>query len=283
MTTWTTGKVLDWAASDFKKREFDKPRLEAEVLLAHVLDCRRLDLYTGFDRPLVERELGSYRQAIARRRSGDPVAYITGHREFWSLDFIVDERVLVPRPETEILVEATLERAPERGRILEIGTGSGCIAVALASERPELEIDAVDISPDACEVAKLNIEHHALSDRVCVFNGDLFKPLPKGHTYSTIVSNPPYVPDTDYSGLSDEVKKEPRLALLAGSDGLDLIRRILDAAKTYLTPRGWLLIEIDPRQTDVLLNQIGPSALEADGEIICDLAGLERIVAWQMK
>ncbi len=282
MTTWTTVKVLDWAAADFAKRAFERPRFEAEVLLAHVLDCRRLDLYTGFDRPLANDELTAYRETISRRRAGEPAAYVTGEKEFWSLEFEVDCHVLVPRPETETLVEAVLDRVSDAGRILDLGTGSGCIATALASERPEAEVDAVDVSKEACEVARRNIERHGLSDRVSVIEGDLFEPIPSGRTYSVIAANPPYVPENEIDGLDVEVRKEPRRALAAGSDGLDVIRRIVSEAPRFLEPNGWLFLEIDPRQTEELTDEIGPAVLGVKGEVIRDLAGRERVVAWQI-
>ncbi|MCP4600641.1 MAG: peptide chain release factor N(5)-glutamine methyltransferase [Proteobacteria bacterium] len=282
MTTWTVVKVLTWAAADFKKRGLAMPRLEAEMLLSHVLGCRRLDLYTGFDRPLVETELSAYKETISRRRAGESAAYITGRKEFWSLDFEVDRRVLVPRPETEILVEAVLSRAPESGRFLDLGTGSGCIAASLASERPEITVDAVDVSKDACQIAVRNIEKHGLSDRVRVIEGDLFEPLPPDSNYVAIVANPPYVIDTEIEHLDPEVQMEPRLALAGGPDGLDIIRRIISGVPNFLEPNGWLIMEIDPRQTDELIHGIGLTSLRTEGEVIRDLAGRDRVVAWQI-
>ncbi|MCP4199931.1 MAG: peptide chain release factor N(5)-glutamine methyltransferase [Proteobacteria bacterium] len=282
MTSWTTGKVLDWAADDFRKRAFPSPRLEAEVLLTSVLGCRRLDLYTHFDRPLMDNELSAYREAISRRRSGEPTAYIVGKKEFWSLEFDVDPRVLIPRPETETLVEAALGRIPEDSLVLDLCTGSGCVAVALASERPGLSIDAVDISNDACEVAKQNVAKHGLSNRITVIAGDLFQPLSPGRRYDAIVANPPYIPKDEIGLLAPEVKKEPVGALAAGEDGLDVIRRILDQALSFLEPHGWIMMEVDPRQVDELLLHAATARFNADGEAICDLSGRKRIVVWQV-
>ncbi len=281
MVSWTTGKVLTWAASDFKEREIDSPRLEAELLLATVLECSRIHLYTGFDRPLVQDELAAYREMIKRRRNGEPSAYLTGSKEFWSLEFEVDSRVLVPRPETETLVEAALQRLPETGRILDLCTGSGCVAISLASERQNWIVDAVDISKDACVVARRNAERHNLSDRVRIMEGDLFESIPSSRRYAAIVANPPYVQDDAIAGLAPEVQNEPHLALAGGSDGLDVIRCIIEACSTFLEPRGWLLVEIDPRQADELLNHLGPSVFKNKGEVISDLAGHARIIAWQ--
>lgn len=281
-TIWTAGKVLGWAATDFRERGVPKPRLEAEVLLAHVLGCRRLDLYTDHERPLDPRELEAYREAISRRRRGEPAAYLTGVKEFWSLTIEVSEDVLVPRPESEILVEACLDRVGG-GTVLDLGTGSGCLAVALASEREEIEVHAVDLSPDACEVARRNVERHGLEERVGVFTGDLYDPLPEDRRYAAIVTNPPYVVDEEIETLSAEVRREPRLALAGGPDGLDVIRRILEGAPQHLQPGGWLLTELDPRQAATVARELGPTALGVDGEIIQDLSGRDRVVAFQVE
>lgn len=283
MTSWTTGKVLNWAATDFKKRALPSPRLEAEVLLAHVLGCQRLELYTHFDRPLMETELSAYREAIARRRSGEPTAYVVGKKEFWSLEFEVDPRVLVPRPETETLVEAVLKRIPESGLVLDLCTGSGCVAVALASERPHLSIDAVDISGDACDVARQNIGNHGLSSRIQVMEGDLFEPLPSDRRYTAIVANPPYVPEEELALLAPEVQTEPEIALAGGRDGLDVVRRILSGALSFIEPAGWIVMEVDPRQVDELIQHVAPKILGVEGDAICDLSGRKRIVFWQVE
>lgn len=278
---WTAGRVLGWAASDFRARGVPTPRLEAELLLAHVLGCRRLDLYTDHDRPLHLDELKAYREVIARRRRGEPAAYVTGVKEFWSLEIEVTRDVLVPRPETEILVQACLERVG-RGPMLDLGTGSGCLAVALANEREDLEIHAVDISPAACEVARRNAERHGLAARVTVLTGDLYDAVPAGARYAAIVSNPPYVADGEIEALASEVRREPRLALAGGLDGLDVIRRVLSGAPEHLAPGGSLLIELDPRQAAIVAEELGPSALGVTGEIIRDLASRERVVAFQV-
>ncbi|MBW2276115.1 MAG: peptide chain release factor N(5)-glutamine methyltransferase [Deltaproteobacteria bacterium] len=257
------------------------PRLEAELLLAHVLSCRRLDLYTDHDRPLDPVELSAYRKAIARRRRGEPAAYLTGVKEFWSLQIEVSADVLVPRPETEILVQACLDRI-SGGTLLDLGTGSGCMAVALASERDNLLVHAVDVSEPACAAARRNVERHGLSDRVTVFEGDLYCALPTGSRYETIVTNPPYVVDAEIDTLAEEVRCEPRLALAGGADGLEVIRRILDRAAEFLEPGGYLLIELDPRQAETVAHELGPAALGVGGEIICDLAGRDRVVTFEL-
>lgn len=277
---WTAGTVLAWAAADFREKGFDRPRLEAELLLAHALRCSRLELYTGHDRPLAAAELAAYREAISRRRAGEPSAYITGTKGFWSIDLAVGPDVLVPRPETELLVEAFLERS-DAGRVLDLGCGSGCVGLALLNERTELTVDAVDLSAAACAVARHNAEALGLAARFEVFEGDLFAPLPAGTRYGAIVSNPPYVADGEIDGLEPEVRREPRLALAGGADGLGVIRRILGEAPRWLEPGGLLLIEMDPRQTREAAAELGPALFGAPGEILPDLAGLERAVAFR--
>jgi release factor glutamine methyltransferase len=280
-TIWTAGKVLGWAATDFRERGVPTPRLEAELLLAHVLGCRRLDLYTDHERPLDPRELEAYREAIARRRRGEPAAYLTGAKEFWSLDIEVTEDVLVPRPESEILVEACLDRLAGDS-VLDLGTGSGCLAVALASERDDLRVHAVDVSTAACEVARRNVDRHGFGERVSIFTGDLYEPIPAGERYEAIVTNPPYVMDDDIENLAEEVRCEPRLALAGGPDGLGVIRRILKGAPDHLRPGGWLLTELDPRQAAIVAHELGPASLGVEGEIIHDLSGRERVAVFQV-
>ncbi|MDJ0762272.1 MAG: peptide chain release factor N(5)-glutamine methyltransferase [Myxococcota bacterium] len=281
MTTWTIKDVLEWAAADFKKRSYDHPRLEAEVLLAHVLSIPRINLYTEFDRPLIEEERTAYRNAILRRQTGEPAAYIVGHKEFWSLDFDVTSHVLVPRPETELLVATALKIAIPTGPFLDLCTGSGCVAIALASECRKAEIDAVDISPQACEVARRNALRHQVEARVTVFEGDLFAPLPMGRTYAAITANPPYVRNSDMAALAPEVLQEPDIALAGGTDGLDVTRRIVANAPSRLMPGGALIVEIDPRQATALLNEVGPNHFNAKGELLRDLAGQARAIIWQ--
>lgn len=284
MKIWTTQKVLAFAVEDFKKRGIASPRLEAEVLLSHVLRCPRLQLYTEFDRPLVEEELNLYRNAITRRRQGEPSAYIIGKKEFWSLDFQVNPSVLIPRPETEILVEQALARIEGEARVLDLCTGTGCIAIAIAQERPNVYIDAVDISAEACRIAEQNAAHHGVMGRITILQGDLFQPLSRSEKYHVITANPPYVRDDEFDNLSQEVQREPRIALFAGPDGLDVVRAIINEAPAYLRPGGTLLMEVDPRQIPEIIENIGKPALGEHSrcEIIQDLSGKERILAWRI-
>ncbi len=281
---WTVKKILDWAIGDFREKGMDSPRLESELLLSAVLHCDRISLYTGFDRPLEGGELESFKGFVIRRRKGEPAAYILEHKEFWSLDLKVSKEVLVPRPDTETLVQAALDLVGDSAcRVLDLGTGSGCVAIAMAKERERLEIDAVDISAGACEVARENVSKHGLDDRVRVYEGDLFTALPTGERYGMIVTNPPYVIDTEIDELEQEVRLEPRIALAGGEDGLDVVKRIFDSAPSYLELGGWLLLEIDPRQAATVAMDIGPATLGVEGRIAKDLAGRDRVVIFQGK
>lgn len=281
MKRWTLGSVLTWATEDFQKRGMERPRLEAEVMLAHVLGLKRLELYLSYDKPLDAAELAKYKEAIIRRRSGAPSSYITGTREFWSLRFFVDERVLIPRPETERLVEAALDRMPSGGRMLDLCTGSGCVAAAVASERPDLIVDATDISEEALEVARENIDLLGLASRVTLAAGDLFAPVGAENRYHVITANAPYVRAGEIPGLTPEVRSEPALALDGGADGLDVVRRIIEQAPPFLEANGWLLLEVDPRQVALLTDDIGPRFFDSGAVVLQDLGGRDRVVGWK--
>jgi release factor glutamine methyltransferase len=247
-----------------------------------VLKVSRLSLYTGFDQPLEDAELGAFKQVIIRRRNGEPLAYITGEKEFWSLSFEVNPHVLIPRPDTETLVEAALKRMGKEGRALDLCTGTGCIAAALAHEKQEWTVDAVELSKEAALTATRNIERLNLQDRVRILLGDLFSQV-EGESYDLISANPPYVRDGDIAGLQVEVKKEPRSALAGGPDGLDIIRRIVEQAPGFLKPGASLLIEIDPGQADVLLSDIGPRFFETPGEVVLDLSHTPRVAIFKQR
>jgi len=228
------------------------PRLDAEVLLAHALGVRRLDLYLQFDRPLSDDDLAPYRDLIARRGRGEPVAYLVGRREFMKLDIEVTPAVLVPNPDTEVLVQRAVSWARERGgalRVADVGTGSGCIAVAIGHYVPEAVIFASDDDAAALEVAGRNVRAHGLADRVTLLQGDLLDPLPGG--LDLICANLPYVPEG--TALPPEVVAQPAHALFAAEGGAALVRRLLGASPGRLRPGGALLAEIDPSQRDALL------------------------------
>ncbi|MBN2342194.1 MAG: peptide chain release factor N(5)-glutamine methyltransferase [Deltaproteobacteria bacterium] len=284
---WTVKSVLDWTTDDFTARGIESPRLEAEILLSRMLEEERLYLYTHFDRPLHPDELQRFRAWVARRRNGECTAYIVGEKEFWSLSFEVTPDVLVPRPDTETLVQAAVDVLRSRGespsQVLDLCTGSGCVAVALASECNTAEIHATDISAAALTVARRNVSRHRFDDRVTLFEGDLFNAVPKDNRYDVIVSNPPYVIGHEIAGLSAEVQREPRLALVGGGDdGLDICRRLLADAKLYIKPGGYLFIELDNVQTVQAANELGPTLLGTAGWVIDDLAGKHRVAAFQL-
>ena len=275
---WTILRVLQWTQGRFAERNLRTPRLDAEVLLAHALGRSRVSLYTHFDQPLAKEELGACRELIRRRLTGEPVAYLTGKQEFWSLPLVVDGRVLVPRPETEHLVEVVLEALKGRAmpRVADIGTGSGAIAVAIAHERPDAEVLAVDRSIDALAVARHNAETNDAD--IELLEGDLLAPLADRGPFDAIASNPPYIPEGDWGGLPPEVRREPRGALLSGPDGLDAIRRLVAGAPPLLVPGGLLAIEVGAGQAPEVM-----ALMARAGFTRCwakrDLSGIERIGA----
>jgi len=283
MESWTIRTILEWTASDFARHGVDSPRLDAEVLLAHCLGVDRLALYLDMDRPLDTDEKRQFRALVGRRRDREPVAYITGLREFWSLSFSVDSSVLVPRPETEHLVEHCLDNLSRRNAsgsplIVDVGTGSGCIAVALASEREDVRVLAIDKEREALRVAKRNISAHELDERVSVVIADLLDPLGEARV-DLVVSNPPYIPSAELDTLSPEVGSfEPLGALDGGEAGLDVIVRLVDAASRSLAEGGALIFEIfgDSQVPDV------SELIEARGllleRVATDFAGHARVV-----
>ncbi len=277
--SWTPLRLLGWTQGFFAQRGVDAPRLTAELLLAHALGCDRVRLYLDFDKPLGDPELARYRALVKRRAEGEPTAYLTGVREFYGRRFLVDARVLVPRPETELLAEAALAALPGGGAALDLGTGSGALAVTLALGRPGARVTAVDLSADALEVARLNAA--ALGAEVQLLAGDLFDPLPAGARFDVIVSNPPYVPSGELAGLQREVRREPRLALDGGPDGLALLRRIVEAAPRWLAPGGLLLLEMHESHLEAL-PALCRAAGFAQAEAVRDLAGLPRLTRARM-
>ncbi len=248
---WTVARVLAWATEDFRNRGFDSPRLEAELLLAHSLSCDRIRLVIDSSRPLSADELGAVRQLIQRRRRSEPMAYILGAREFWGRRFVVSPAVLIPRPDTEALVETALALTKDQhlfGRALDLCTGSGCVAVSFALERPTWRTWATDVSNDALEVARLNAARLGAAE-ITFRAGDLFAALESGQRFSLITANPPYIASGELPTLQPDIRDyEPVIALTSGSDGLDLVRRLIDQAPAYLEPGGSLAMEIGAGQ-----------------------------------
>ncbi|MBU1163218.1 MAG: peptide chain release factor N(5)-glutamine methyltransferase [Proteobacteria bacterium] len=253
---WTISKLLRWTASYFQSHDIDSPRSTSEILLAHTLGgLKRIDLYLRYDQPLNSDELSIFKTYIKRRIDREPVAYIVGAREFWSMDLAVTKDVLIPRPETECLVESALsilESSSGSKRILELGTGSGAIILALASERPENIYFASDRSVEAVKLALMNAKFHNLDGKVIFFTGNWFEPLKNtGQLFDMIISNPPYIRTSDIPDLQPEIyKHEPFTALDGGKDGLDSIKKIILQAHAFLVQKGILLLEIGHDQKD---------------------------------
>jgi release factor glutamine methyltransferase len=281
--TWTILDILRWTTTRFSERGMATPRLDAELLAACAFGLSRVQLYTQFDRPLQAPELAAFRDLVKRRQAGEPVAYITGRKEFWSLDLGVDRRVLVPRPDTETAVEEALARLPAAGsegaeapRIVDVGTGSGAIALALAKSRPGAEVHAVDVSADALAVARANAERLGLP--VTFHEGDLLGPVAALAPFALVVANLPYIPTADIAALAPEVRSEPRLALDGGRDGLDLVRRLVTAARGALAPGGAIVLEIGIDQAAATAALCAAAGLE-DVRTRADLGGVDRIVS----
>lgn len=266
--SWTIKTLLKVTTDYLNKKQIEGARLNAEVLLAHLLDIDRIALYLNFDQPLTESEISAYRLLIKRRVRREPLQYITGVQEFWSLNFIVNTQVLIPRPETELLVQLTVELINVPGafennspKILDLGTGCGALAISLAKELQEVHVWATDISRGALDLTFLNAKKHGVSDRINLVQGDLFNPLFNQEiTFDIIVSNPPYIATEEYSSLSPEIRyHEPRLALDGQKNGLSCIERIITDGPAFLNPGGWILVEMAPGQTEkalVLMEQI---------------------------
>jgi release factor glutamine methyltransferase len=237
---WTTLSVLDWTTQRFNEAGIAAARLEAQILLAHVLGCSRVQLYTGFDKPLGEAELASYRGLIKRRLAGEPVSYLVGETEFWGLPFHVEPSVLVPRPDTETVIE-----------VLDLCTGSGVIAVSLAREYPAAQVVATELSAAAAALARRNAARNGVAERVDVRDGDLFAPV-AGERFDLIAANPPYIASSVIPTLSREVRREPVIALDGGPDGLRFYDRICAGAREHLVPGGAIVLEHGFDQADAV-------------------------------
>jgi release factor glutamine methyltransferase len=287
---WTTLKVLDWTAGRFERAGLASSRLDAQVLLAHVLACERVALYTDFERPLAPEELGKYRELIQRRLAGEPVAYLTGHQEFWSLDFAVDSRVLIPRPDTETLVQLALELGDtwiqNQGdsaiaplSVMEVATGSGAVAIAIAHERVEWQVSATDLSEDALTMARGNAERNNLEGRIDFRSGDLLAPL-GNETFGLLVANLPYISRKDMETLPPEVQHEPTSALCGGETGLELIETLIAGVEKNLRPGAWVALEHGFEQGE-RVRSLAETAGFSDVQTREDLAGRARVTYFQ--
>lgn len=286
---WTVLDVLRWTTSRFEERQLATPRLDAEVLIAAALGLPRVQLYVQFERPLDATELGAIREHVRRRQAGDSVAYIVGHKEFFGLDFAVDNRVLVPRPDTETLVDEALARLRERPAVeaaggevpsppvvADIGTGSGAVIVALGKQFPVSRRFAVDQSADALEVARTNAARHDVA--VDFLEGDLLEPLRAHGPFDLLAANLPYIPSADIAALAPEVRAEPVAALDGGPDGLDLVRRLIVTAPALLTVGGALVLEIGAGQAEATADLCATAGF-TDIRRRRDLGAIERVIS----
>ena len=281
--TWTVNRLLAWTRDFFKKKGIEKPLLEAEILLAHAMNIKRIELYTAFETEPTEAQRTIFRDFVKRRGNGEPAAYLTGFREFYSLPFKVDCNVLIPRPETEDLVLQTLDKLqtyPEGYAlvIVDVGTGSGIIAVALAKHLPKhlasTKIIAVDISSEALNLARSNAERNGVADRIEFRQSDLLENV--SETLDVVVSNPPYISQSEYDMLPADIKGfEPKAALLAGAGGAEVIARLIPQAAERLRPEGHFLTEVSPMIADSIVKLLTGWG---NVQIFSDSAGRRRIV-----
>ena len=290
--SWIVRDLLHVTAEYLEKKGIDSPRLTAEILLAHKLNVDRVTLYLNFDQPLTENELSGYRTLIQKRTKREPLQYITGTQEFWSLEFVVTPQVLIPRPETELLVEQAIERLKvfpavenHTPRILDLGTGCGAIAISLAKEVQQTKIWATDISAGALELARLNAEKHGIADKIRFIQGNLWESLlDQGVTFDIILSNPPYIASEEFKDLAPEVRDyEPRLALDGREGGMHFIEKIISEAPAFMNPGGWIMLEMAPGQTEKALELIGEIKEYGEKTRIKDYSHLYRVVMAQRK
>jgi release factor glutamine methyltransferase len=283
--SWTILEILRWTTEYFREKGVSEPRASAEVLLAHALGLSRLDLYLRHDLPLTPQELTRFKALVVRRREGEPVAYLTGEKEFWSLAFRVTPGVLIPRPETEILVEAALAGArdpafpADSAWGLEVGVGSGAVVVTLARELPAMEWVAVDLSRAALAVAQDNARRHEVAGRIRFLQADLLPGLKPTASFALVVANLPYVPREEWEKLPRDIRDfEPKEALVGGEDGLALIRPLARQAHHYLKQGGYLALEVGPGQAEQLMASLGETEAYDRLEAIRDYQGIKRVV-----
>ncbi|HZL33965.1 MAG TPA: peptide chain release factor N(5)-glutamine methyltransferase [Tepidisphaeraceae bacterium] len=290
--TWTVRKILEWTTSYFKRKEVFQPRLSAEQLLAHILNFPRIRLYTEYERAMGDQELAAYKALVQRAAEDEPIAYLTGRAPFFSIEIDITRDVLIPRPDTETLVENVLQLfrhqpGMETPRVLDLCTGSGCIAAAIACHRKNTTVLATEISAPAAAVARANMDRLKLADRVTVLEGDLFEPLSRtvdARPFDVIVSNPPYIPTAQIASLDRSVKDyEPTEALDGGADGLDFHRRILAEAPARLMPGGRVFLEIAFDQGEAAALLAGGQPELEEVLLLKDAGGRERVLMARRK
>jgi release factor glutamine methyltransferase len=278
---WTVLRLLDWTKGHFQRKDVHDPRLAAEILLAHVLGCERIELYARFNYEPTAEQLQQYRELVKRAGDHEPVAYLTGKKEFYSLPILVTADVLIPRPETEILVEQALEFLPADGEpsAWDACTGSGCVAMAIAANAPTARVLATDISPEAVAVAQRNAEALELVDRVRCMEADMAElPGQAGEMapFDVITANPPYVTRGDW--VAPSVEHEPEIALYADDEGLAQLRRLFEQAPAHLKPGGVLISEFSFNQGQAVREIVDASGAFDDATYLMDHQGLERTV-----
>jgi len=290
--TWTVKRILEWTTGFFTRKNVDAPRLSAELLLAHVLSAPRIKLYTDYERVLTEKDLAAYRGLVQRAAEQEPIAYLTGKAHFFNLEFDVTRDVLIPRPDTETIVENVLQfvrHQPgfESPRVLDLCTGSGCIAAAIAHHLKSSIVVATDISAPAVDVARKNIERLELKDRVQIAQGDLFEPLAEmvdAHNFQLIVANPPYIATETLKTLDKSVREfEPLQALDGGDDGLKIHRRILQKAPEHLLENGRVFLEIAYDQGKTAVEMAGEFEAYEDVKLLKDFGGRDRVLSLRKK
>ncbi|MBS0202954.1 MAG: peptide chain release factor N(5)-glutamine methyltransferase [Planctomycetes bacterium] len=296
---WTVRKVLEWTTGHLKKHGSDTPRLDAEILLAHARGCKRIQLYTAYDETLTDTVRATMRELVQRRAQAEPVAYLVGHREFFSLDFRVTRDVLIPRPDTETLVleiidgikQLSASRAAASDaspiRVIDLCTGSGCVAISVAkhalTSKLNIQVVATDISPAALAIARENATKHGIQDQIEFLEGDLFGALSSDRRFDIIASNPPYIATAEIDTLDPEVAKhEPRLALDGGKTGFDIIDRLIAAAPQHAAPNALFLMELSPEQADPAQQRLVTAGRYSDITARKDLSLQPRVLRAQI-
>jgi release factor glutamine methyltransferase len=284
MESWTIQKLLSWVTEYFAGKGVDSPRLNAEWLLCYVLGIKRIELYTQFNKVVGQEQLSQLHKLVKRAGTHEPIAYLTGKKEFYSLEFEITKDCLIPRPETELLVERAIEFLRTRNGeqfVCDLCTGSGCVAVAIARNFANCRIVATDISDAALAVAEKNVAKHGLMNRIKLLQGDLFEPVIAGlgpARFDLIVGNPPYVSEPEYEKLAPNIKDfEPKSALTAGKDGLDIIKRIIADANRHLKPTGTLMLEIGNEQGPAVHNLLETAGYFSTVKIEKDYSNLDRL------